>query len=81
MLSDASEGFKDTWQYVDRRIDDMITVSRFKYEVLCLFILSFFFSLQVLFLLFYCLFSMLILHKAEQAVSSAAGKLFSLLAR
>lgn len=33
MLSDASEGFKDTWQFVDRRIDDLIAVSKFKYEV------------------------------------------------
>jgi hypothetical protein len=33
MLSDASEGFKDTWQFVDNRINDLITTSRFKYEV------------------------------------------------
>jgi len=33
MLSDASEGFRDTWQFVDRRINDVITFSKFKYEV------------------------------------------------
>jgi len=33
MLSDASEGFKDTWKFVDNRINDIITASRFKYEL------------------------------------------------
>jgi len=33
MLTDTSVGYNDTWAFVDRRIEDMVAVSRLQEEV------------------------------------------------
>lgn len=36
MLTDASDNFADTWAFLDRRLDDVVTLSKYKAEV-CIF--------------------------------------------
>ena len=33
MLTDASDNFADTWAFLDRRLEDVVTLSKYKAEV------------------------------------------------